>query len=165
MSIGQTTVVESIASTLYARLQTLVNNTIYNTKVTEVIRPRRLEDRTIRDRQIIMMDGQYERVPELDHEGNPPAEAWRVTFNLYCHVQNDERKCEPIDKVVHNFAADVKKAVCAVDSRWHTFGEKAIDAVWQSLEPLSADGGFDGVNVPISITYRIDEDDPYAVRY
>jgi hypothetical protein len=164
MSLGQTTVVESIAEELLLRLRTLVNNTIYNTKVTEVIRPRRLEDRTIRDRQIVMTDGPHDRIPELDHEGNPPAEAWRITFNLYLHVQNDERKCESIDKVIHTFAADVKKAVCSVDSRWHTFGEKAIDATWQSMESIQSDGTFDGVNLPIAITYRIDEDDPYQVR-
>ncbi|AMV30909.1 hypothetical protein VN12_19555 [Pirellula sp. SH-Sr6A] len=164
MSIGQTTVVESIAETLYLRLTPMVNNTIYNTKVREVIRPRRLEDRTIKDRQIVMTDASHDRVPELDHEGNPPAQAWRITFNLYLHVQNDESKCEPIDKVIHTFAADVKKAVCAVDSRWHTFGDKAIDATWQSMEAIQADGSFDGVNLPISITYRVSENDPYQVR-
>lgn len=164
MSLGQTTVVESIAEVLYQRLCNLVNNTTYNTKVTEVIRPKRLEQRTIKDRQIIMVDGSHDRVPELDHEGNPPAEAWRITFNLYLHVQNDERKCEPVDKVVHTFAADVKKAVCSVDSRWHTFGENAIDATWQSMESIQSDGSFDGVNIPIAITYRVDEDDPYQVR-
>lgn len=164
MSLGQTAVVESIAAELLRRLNTLVDNTIYNTKVKEVIRPRRLEDRTIRDRQIVMTDGQHDRVPDLDHEGNPPAEAWRITFNLYLHVQNDERKCESIDKVIHTFAADVKKAVCSVDTRWHTFGEKAIDASWQSMEAIQSDGTFDGVNLPIAITYRVDEDDPYQVR-
>lgn len=164
MSLGQTTVVESIAEVLYQRLRNLINNTTYNTKVTEVFRPRRLEQRTIRDRQIIMVDGSHDRVPELDHEGNPPAEAWRITFNLYLHILNDERSCDPIDKLIHTFAADVKKAVCSVDTRWHTFGEKAVDAVWQSMESIQSDGSFDGVNLPIAVTYRVDEDDPYQVR-
>ena len=164
MSLGLTTISEEIAEVLETRLRALIRNSTYNTNVTSVIRPRRLESRTIQDRQIVIIEGAHDRVPELDHEGNPPAEAWRLVFNIYCHVKNDERKCEAIDKICKTFAADVKKAVCSVDSRWYTFGENAIDAVWQSTEPISAQGGFDGVNTPIAITYRVSEDDPYEVR-
>lgn len=164
MSLGETTVVESIAEVLYQRLRNLINSTTYNTKVKEVIRPKRLEQRTIKDRQIIMVDGAHDRVPELDHEGNPSAEAWRITFELNLHILNDEKACVPIDKLIHTFAADVKKAVCFVDSRWWTFGDKAIDATWQSMESIQSDGSFDGVKLPLSVTYRVSENNPYELR-
>jgi hypothetical protein len=54
--------------------------------------------------------------------------------------------------------------VCSGSSTWHTFGGLAVDAQWKSPEYVSADGGIDGVNVPIAITYRTDEDDPTEVR-
>ena len=60
-------------------------------------------------------------------------------------------------------SADVVKAVTSVDS-WYTFDGNAIDAAWQDQEAINADGGVDGVNVPIAITYRTDENNPYARR-
>jgi hypothetical protein len=42
--------------------------------------------------------------------------------------------------------------------------DNAIDAEFRSPEYVTADGGLDGVNVPIAITFRTDEGDPTSVR-
>lgn len=164
MSVGQIPIVERIARELLRRLQTMVNNNGLNTPVREVIRPKRIDDTPPNDRQIMLTEQGNERVPELDHEGNPPAIARRITFNVRCHLLNDEKSCTPIDQLVHMFAADVQKTIVDDEPQWYTFANNAIDAEFLSEEPITGDGGMDGVNVPIAITYRTSEYDPYEVR-
>jgi hypothetical protein len=164
MSVGELPVVEKIARELLRRLRLLLGNGTYNTKVKEVVRPARLESYTPMDRQIVLSTDSIEAVPELMYPGNPPAVAKRVTFNIHCNLLNDEKCCEPIDYLVHMFAADVEQVITADDSTWHTFDENAIDAEFLSHVPHNAAGGFDGVTVPIAITYRTDENNPYNVR-
>lgn len=166
MSIGTLPVVERIAVELKRRLDLLadVTNTTYNTKVNEVIRPNRLESYTPKDMQIVLTTDSIETVPELMYPGNPPAVAKRVTFHINCNVVNDESVNEPIDTIVHMFAADVEQVITSDSSTWHTFSNLAVDAEFLSHVPHSAGGGFDGVTVPIAITYRTDENNPYQVR-
>ena len=166
MPLGQLPIVEKIAVELKRRLDLLADasNTTYNTKVNEVIRPSRLESYTPKDMQIVLTTESIETVPELMYPGNPPAVAKRITFNIHCNVMNDEKVIEPIDTIVHMFAADVEQIVTSDSSTWHTFDNNAVDAQFLSHVPHSAAGGFDGVNVPIAIIYRTDENDPYQVR-
>lgn len=164
MSLGQLPVVEKIARELLRRLQTMVNNTGLNTPVREVVRPKRIDDTAPNDKQIMLTEAGIDAVPELSHEGNPPAVAKRITFNIRCHLLNDEKACTPIDQLVHMFAADVQKTIVDDEPLWYTFDNNAIDAEFLSEEPITGDGGMDGVNVPIAITYRVSEYNPYEVR-
>ncbi len=158
------TVLENIALTLEARLNLLVNQTTYNTHVYDVVRPTQLGSNwTPKHLQIVLTQGANEVVEELSFPGNPPAICRRVTFNIRCHVMSNEQDIESIDTVINTFAADVIKVVCTA-SDWHNFGGYAIDASWQSHEDIQSDGGVDGVNIPIAIIYRTDENDPYVRR-
>ncbi len=157
------TVIESIALELTSRLEAMIGDSTYDTSVREVIRPRRLNDYTPADGQIVVTQGSSEVVDESSYPGNPPAIARRQTFNIRCHVINDERSKTTIDEITNTFAADVVKAV-ATGTNWWSFNSKAIDATFDSFELVSGDGGLDGVNVPISILYRTDENNPYNVR-
>jgi hypothetical protein len=158
------TVIESIALELTSRLEAMIGDDTYETEVREVIRPRRLNDYTPADGQIVVVQGDSEVVEDLSHGGNPPAIARRQTFNIRCHIINDERSRTTIDEITNTFAADVIKAVCLPAATWHQFDGNAIDATWQPYELVSGDGGLDGVNVPIAILYRTDEDNPYIAR-
>ena len=158
------TVIESIALELTSRLEAMIGDSTYDTSVREVIRPRRLNDYTPADGQIVVTQGSSEVVDELSYPGNPPAIARRQTFNIRCHVINDERSRTTIDEITNTFAADVIKAVCVPVSTWYQFGGYAINADFESFELISGDGGLDGVNVPVSILYRTDENNPYNVR-
>ena len=164
MSLGQLPIVERIARELFRRLQTMINNTGINTTVSEVVRPKRIDDTAPNHNQIMLTEQGIEVVPELSHEGNPPAIARRITFNIRCHLLNDEKSITPIDQLVHMFAADVVKTIVDDEPQWYTFANNAIDAEFLSEEPITGDGGMDGVNVPIAITYRTSEYDPYEVR-
>jgi len=156
---------EQISLVLKGRLEAMIGDTAtYPIDVCEVIRPTRSIDWTPRDRQIVLVQGQPEIVEELMRPGNPPATASRQTYHIRCHLLPSERQAETIDEMLNMFHADVVRAVCSGSSTWHTFGGLAVDAQWKSPEYVSADGGIDGVNVPIAITYRTDEDDPTEVR-
>ena len=156
------TVLEAIAVELETRLNLLVS-TNYDTEVVEVIRPTRLGTWTPQHLQIVLTQGSSEVVEELSYPGNPPSIARRQVFNIRCHVMQDERETTSCETIINTFAADVVKAVCS-ETEWWQFDGNSINAEWLNIEDVSADGGVDGVNVPIAVIYRTDEDDPYEVR-
>lgn len=156
---------EQIAVVLLGRLEAMIGDaTSYPIDVCEVLRPTRSIDFTPRDRQIVLVQGSAEIVEELMRPGNPPAVAYRQTYQIRCHLMPSERDAATIDEQLNLFHADVVRAVCSVSSTWHTFGGLAVDAQFRSPEYVSADGGLDGVNVPLVVTYRTDEGDPTVVR-
>ena len=75
----------------------------------------------------------------------------------------DEQDTDAVETVINTFAADVTKVVCT-EANWYQFGGLSINAEWLPVEDVQADGGADGVNVPIAIIYRTSEGDPYTVR-
>jgi hypothetical protein len=156
-------VLESISVELARRLNLLVDQTTYNTNVCEVIRPTRLGTWTPQHLQIVLTKGAEEVVDELSYPGNPPSVARRQTFNIRCHVMTDEQDTDAVETVINTFAADIVKVVCT-EANWYQFGGLSITAEWLSPEDVQADGGVDGVNVPLAIIYRTSEGDPYTVR-
>jgi hypothetical protein len=157
-------VVENIAVVLKSRLDAMIDNATYSTAISEVQRPNRFANFTPVHNQIVLTQGPAERVPDLDRPGNPPANAMRQTFLIHCHILQDERGTETIDELLNAFHADVIKAVCNGSSTWHTFGGNAIDATWGSIQFIAADGGIDGLTIPLQITCRYSEDDPTELR-
>ena len=149
-------VVERIATVLLERLAASAD-------FDEVIRPTRMGGYTPKHSQVVLTQDDPERVDELGLPGNPPAIAYAQRFNIRCHVMPSEKDTVKVDDFVNIIASDVVKAVC-VDANWYTFGGRAIDAQWESRENIDADGGIDGINVPLTITYRTSELDPYTLR-
>jgi hypothetical protein len=157
------TVLEQIARELLSRLEAMIGNTDdYQIDVEEVIRPTRLgSEITVKDRQIILRQGQNVEVPELMYPGNPPAVCRRQTFNIRCNLLTDEDDDEAIDNTINTFAADVIVAVTS-ETNWHNFGDLAINAYF--LDREYSDGGLATVTMPLAIEYRVDENNPYTVR-
>ena len=61
-------------------------------------------------------------------------------------------------------AAAAVRAITNAD-QWHTFDDNAVDSAFGSMEPIdSSDGEFDGVSIPLLITYRVSENNPFEVR-
>lgn len=149
-------VVERIATVLLERLED-------SSDFSEVIRPTRLGGFTPKHLQVVMTQDDPDEVPELALPGNPPAIAFAQRFNIRCHIMPSEKDPVSIDDYVNTMTADVVKAVC-VDSSWYTFGDRALDATWESRENIDGDGGIDGINVPLTVTYRTSELDPYQLR-
>jgi len=161
------TVIDEIVEVLIERLETLVG-AAEQTDVVEIVRPTRLGTWTPKDLQVVVVQGEQERVPELDCPGNPPAECNRQIFNLYCHVRTSESETEAADTTINAFAADVKRVVCDPQATWHNFASGgtnwAIDAEWLNQETIDSGEACDGIKLVLAITYRTDENDPYTVR-
>jgi hypothetical protein len=159
------TVLENIAATLYARLSSMIGNSVdFPTNVQEVIRPTRFANFTPRDRQIVLTEGVMSPVPELSCPGNPPADAIAQQFNIRCHLMPSERNQTAIDIALNQFIGDVRKCVCTPTSTWHNMGGFALLSQFENARPFTSDGGIEGINLPIVITYRVAENDHTVQR-
>jgi hypothetical protein len=160
-----TPVPELIAIEIESRLNTILLENGYSFDVTEVVRPnRRGENWLYKHNGIGIRQGNSERVPELDCPGNPPAIAYMTPFVITCICKDSENLDQPHATNSNEMAAAAVKAITSVDM-WHTMGDVAVISEIDTHEPFtSSDGESDGVSIPISVTYRVSEDDPYEVR-
>ncbi len=74
-------------------------------------------------------------------------------------VRPGDDSVTPVDQTVSIFRADVTKAVMA-DVQWSGLATNTEIADPSYLRSL--DGSFDGILVEFDVTYRAEEDDPYA---
>jgi hypothetical protein len=114
-----------------------------------------------------VVQGEAQRTPDLDRPANPPALAYTVTFELKC-VCRDSQQTEsdkPLAENPNDMAAVVVTAITAIGSTWYTMGGNAIDSEIGNLTPFdSAEGEFNGMTVPLEVTYRVSENNPFHVR-
>jgi hypothetical protein len=157
-------IVEQIADVIITRLTALKDDELAEVAVSEIIRPKRLDSYTPKDNQIVVTQGANERVPEMDHPGNPPAVGRSQRFNIRCHVMPSELDPAAVDEYCNVFAAEVMQAITTPQNTWHNFGSLAIDGIFDTLEEIDGDGGIDGINVPLIVMYRTSETDPYTAR-
>lgn len=158
------TILESIADVLHDRLSAMVGDTVnYPIDVQEVIRPTQYGNFTLKDRQILLTQGPMVPVPELSCSGAPPAVAFNQQFNIRCHLRQDERTTDAIDQLLNSFVGDVRKCVCQPYASWHNMGGFALMATWGTVQPFTSEA-IEGANLPLVVTYRVSEDDPYTQR-
>jgi hypothetical protein len=133
-------------------------------RIVEVIQPKRQGDYSPRHNQIVLTYGGIDRVEALDFPGNPPAVAYNQTYNIRCHVIPSEKDPTPINEMLDTYAAEVMRVVCDAGSQWYSFGSLAIDANFQPTETYSAENGLSGINVPLVVTFRHSENNPFEAR-
>lgn len=156
-------VVERIGAAIAKRLDLLTSGFSSHFIASEVVRPQRFAQYTPRDNQIVVAYGENEAVEELSRPGNPPAMARDQTFNIYCHVMPSEKDPTAVDEYMSVVASEVVRAVSTPPANWHNFTGLAIDAVWESHEQIDSER-VSGVNVPLRVLYRTDENNPYIAR-
>lgn len=79
------------------------------------------------------------------------------------HIAPSERDTTPIEDYEDAAEAEIIKAI-RVDNQWYTMGGLAIHAEFGPQSTAVSDGGYDGIAVPVIVTYRVSENDPYEVR-
>jgi hypothetical protein len=156
-------VAERIASEIEYRLKRLLSGSSTMVQVSEVIRPKRMESATPKNGQIIFSQSDPEIDVDKSLPGNPPATAWRHMFHIRGHFIPSELDPTPIDVYQNYFVADVRRVICE-DASWWTFDGLAIYSEWGSVGSYDLDGTFAAFDVPLIVTYRTDEDDPYQLR-
>lgn len=154
-------IVDQIGEAIADRLSLMVDNDAYEIGIIEVVIPTRIGEFTPRDRQIVIVQGDDERVMDMDIPGNPPGLARRQTWNIRCHLMPDENSGED---AVNQAAADILKAITTPNSTWHNWGGLAINTELGRIEYVSYDGGPDGVNIPVHVLYRVSEYSPFVSR-
>jgi len=101
---------------------------------------------------------------ELSCPGNPPATAYDLEAIIAGIVKPSDASTIAIDTFRNRMGADIIKAATNAEL-WHQWGGLALNTVHGPIEDyMDETGGFAGVMVRFTITFRVDEDDPYQVR-
>lgn len=156
---------ERIAQEIIDRLKEIQIVNSYDFDITDVIRPDRVaRNWTPKNFRVLLVQGNEERMPELDHEGNPPAICWQIEYQIKMFLR-DLDKSEIAHAVSENrAAANIRKAITN-NSMWYTMNDVALFAEFGSTEPfISNEGDHQGVSIPLTVTYRASETDPFEVR-
>jgi hypothetical protein len=160
----QTPVVSRISDEIFARLQALVSGSAGAYSFANVVRPTKLATYTPQHGLIVLTRGEVSRVTELDCPGNPPAVAFQQTFSIRVHIAPSEKDTTPVEVYEDVMESEIHKAIVNDPATWHTFGELAINADLGAQQTVVSDGGYDGIAIPLTVTYRVTEGDPYTVR-
>jgi hypothetical protein len=101
---------------------------------------------------------------ELSCPGNPPATAYDLEAIVAGIVKPSDAETIAIDTFRNRMGADIVRA--ATDAElWHQWGGLALNTTHGPIEDyMDETGGFAGVMVRFTITFRVDENDPYQVR-
>jgi hypothetical protein len=154
---------ERIADVIEKRLQKIVAGGSYYVAGFEVVRPTRNGNFTPQDNQFIIVQDEIEIVSDLMCPGNPPAMAYRITYNIFAHSLCSETDITPADYFSNYLMAEIKRAIVDAPAWYHMEG-LAIDSMFGSPALISNDGGVDGINVPVQVTFRVTEGDMMEVR-
>jgi hypothetical protein len=161
--ITERPIVTKISDQIITRLETLITEQNDAFTFREVVRPTKLATYTPEHGLIVLTRGEVARVTELDCPGNPPAIAYQQTFLIRVHIAPSERDATPIEMYEDVAEAAIIKAI-TTSGAWHQFAGNAINANFGPQQTATSDGGYDGIAVPLIVTYRVAEDDPYTVR-
>lgn len=163
--MSSTPINELIAAIVVARIQviTLDNGWVFD--VSEVVRPNRKGDNwEYKHMGVGVVQSDDVVNEELSHAGNPPAEAHDLTLNLYCITRDSKDETDAHATATNLLVASVRKAITS-PATWHTFGGYAIDAEFGTVSPfVSPEGELLGATLPLVVTYRISENDPFIAR-
>lgn len=161
--ITEKPIITKISDEIYSRLEALV--AVPNDAFTfcDVVRPSKIATYTPRHAMIVLTRGDVSRVTDLDCPGNPPAVAYQQTFLIRVHLAPSEKDTTPIEYYEDVAEAEIIKAI-RTSSTWHTFDGNAINAEFAAVQTATSDGGYDGIAVPLVVTYRVSESDPYTAR-
>lgn len=164
--MSDTAVPELIALEIVDRLGdiTIVND--YTFDVSSVDRlSRHARGWTPKHLSIAVEQGSETPVDELSHEGNPPAIAYQVTFDIHAFVRESDKETTPRATAENMMVAAIKQAIVSDGVDWYSFNANAIDGSWGQTSPFqSPEGDHAGVTIPLTVTYRISETNPYQVR-
>lgn len=156
-------VVLQISETIFGRLESLVSEPNDAFVFRDVVRPTKVSNYTPEHGLIVLTRGEVARIPELDCPGNPPAIAYQQTFLIRVHIAPSEKDTTPVEAYEDVVEAAIHTAV-ATGNRWYTFGEVAINADFGAQQTSVADGGYDGIAVPLRVLFRVSEGNQYTVR-
>ena len=163
------TVIENIATEIVRRLQRITVANGYTFDVANVQRADRLGTAIVLENYLVLVVQQDSQPnEELSHPGNPPAIAFDATFNIHCFVRESDREESVMSTTSNEMAGQAMKAITnetIAPNKWWQMAGNAIVSEFGTIGPYSeSDGVNAGVTLPLIVSYRISETDPYEVR-
>lgn len=157
---------ERIAAVIVTRLEAITVTNGYAFNVAGVIRPdRQARSYTPKNNLLLLEQGDSVPAPELDIPGNPPAIAEILTFQIYGINRVGDRAATARSVGDNTLEACIKKAIVAGTTAWYHFTSLALNAAFGVTQPFASQSGdHAGIMVPLIVTYRYSELDPYTVR-
>ena len=160
-----TPVVEQIAVKVKTRLEAITTSGGYQTTVSSVVRPTRIDETQIQDYQIYVTQETPTKNESLSCSGNPQKIAWDQPFRLRSGLRPSESSTTALDTLRNTFNADTQKALAQAESgHWSQWDGLALESNLGSAEWfIDDDGSQGGLTVMLVVTYRTPEDNPYTV--
>ena len=164
-----TPIPELIADEIVDRLEAIAIDDGYAFDVAFVTRSNRLGTNfRPQAHGMLVMLGDNQRNDEMDHPGNPPAIAYDLTVMVKCFANAGVSETGSHNTRSNEMVAAAMKAITnptVSPSTWYTLGGNAINTEFGDVEYFSAtEGDHAGASLPLIVTYRISETDPFTVR-
>jgi hypothetical protein len=157
-------VAERIAQKAFERVRKLTAQFSTHTIVSEVVRPTARGGYTPKHKQIIQLET-LTLNPEHDRPGSPPALGYDLDIEFHVNLNPSEHETTPIKELMHYVNADVVKVITSPAASWHNWDGLALNSVFQEpTNELDPDGGVTRIIVPLKVTFRTSETDPYTAR-
>lgn len=116
---------------------------------------------------VVVQQGPSKPLPKLDYPGNPPAKCFEVVFSLNCLIDMKPSEAE-FATACNTVVADIVDAITNPEVSsvtWHTFGGLALLAqIGSSRDLITALGVNGGVSIPLTVQYRVAQNDHSQVR-
>jgi hypothetical protein len=136
----------------------------YQFTTPEVVRPLRFVNNRFQNLQILVTISEIATNQSLSHPGNPPAIAKDMTVMCSCYGMVSKTDKNPADYWRNRIFGAMSKAI-TTGVAWWQWGGLAINTMVGNPIYRAEDGGANvGVQLPVIITFRTDEDDPFQVR-
>lgn len=158
-----TAISEQIVDKVRTRLGNIKVSGGYEVTVSEVVRPTRFGGFRPQHLQLVVTQGSLAKNQELSVPGNPPATAYDMEVNVAGLLMPSESATDKIDALRNQFAADVIKAICTPQASWHNWDTLAIDTQIGDVDDVTTEES-SGFRVPVTVTFRTTENNPYQSR-
>ena len=158
-----TAISEQILAKVATRLASITTLAGYEVTVSEVIRPTRFGGFRPQHLQLIVTQGGLTKNQELSVPGNPPATAYDMEVVIAGLLMPLETATDKIDALRAQFSSDVIKAICTPQASWHNWDTLAIDTQIGDVDDVTTEES-SGFRVPVTVTFRTTENNPYQSR-
>lgn len=157
-------IAEQIVSKVRTRLAAITTGSGYQFTTPGAIRPLRFSADKMENLQIIVTIVGMPVSTALSYMGNPPAIARDMTVMCSCYGMPSETDTNPADYWRNRIFGAMSKAI-TTGAAWWNWDGLAVNTVVGDPSPVAeGDTGNIGVQLPIVITFRTDENNPFNGR-
>lgn len=157
-------IAEKIVACVRARLSLITAIAGYQVTTPGVIRPLRFVQDRVQNLQIIVTIAGMPKNDSLSCMGNPPAVARDMTVICSCYGMVSETDPNPADYWRNRIFGAMVRAITANPAWWNWDGLAINSVVGDPEYRTDGDGQSVGVQLPVMITFRTDENNPFNVR-